>query len=101
MVYGQVPMATTPLASITLRVKLPAVAGVPEMAPVEGFRERPLGRVPVATAKVYGEVPPATERPGALNGVPTVPVLTAEQVREGAGTMLTVQPVATTPLLSR
>ena len=41
-----------PLASVTLMVKVPAAVGVPEMAPVEGFRVRPAGRVPVATEKV-------------------------------------------------
>ena len=34
-------------------------AGVPEIMPV-GFRLRPVGKVPVATAKEYGAVPPAT-----------------------------------------
>ena len=46
MVIGQaVPMAF--LASVTLTVKVPEAVGVPVIAPVEVFRERPAGNVPL------------------------------------------------------
>jgi len=51
-VRGHVPVAATPLASVTLRVKEPAAVGVPVTAPVEVFKVRPAGSVPVATEKV-------------------------------------------------
>jgi len=48
------------LESVTMAVKLkvPAVVGVPEMAPVLALRVRPGGRVPVEIDQVYGVVPP-------------------------------------------
>src|SRR4051812_50177745 len=46
MVMAQVVVATTPLASVTFTVKLPASVGVPVIAPVVVFRVRPAGRVP-------------------------------------------------------
>jgi hypothetical protein len=33
-------------------LKLPGAVGVPEMAPVEEFRVRPAGKVPLATENV-------------------------------------------------
>ena len=47
--------------SVTLTVKLevPALVGVPEIAPLE-VRFRPAGREPEATTQVYGAVPPLT-----------------------------------------
>ena len=48
MVKGQVlPVATTPLASVTLNVKVPAAVGVPVIAPLLVFSVRPPGSVPV------------------------------------------------------
>src|ERR1017187_6760218 len=52
MVKGQVPVATTPFLSVTLRVKVPAAVGVPVMAPVLVLSVRPAGRVPVPIAKI-------------------------------------------------
>src|ERR1035438_8533221 len=47
IVKGQLlPVATTPLASVTLMLKVPEAVGVPVMAPVEALSERPAGRVP-------------------------------------------------------
>ena len=37
------------------------VVGVPAMAPVALFKERPAGRVPEVTAKPYGPVPPVAD----------------------------------------
>ena len=42
MVKEQVPVAETPLASVTLMVNVPPAVGVPVIAPVEGFRVKPL-----------------------------------------------------------
>src|ERR1017187_5709351 len=101
IVKGQVPVATTPLASVTLMVKVPAAVGVPVMAPVVALSVKPAGRVPVATEKVNGAVPPETVMAGLLNATPTSPELTAEQVSDGAALIVKGQlPVATTPLAS-
>ena len=47
--------------SVTCAVKLeaPAAVGVPLMPPVEELSVRPLGRLPEATAHVYGVGPPS------------------------------------------
>ncbi|OEZ89320.1 hypothetical protein JAB6_01340 [Janthinobacterium sp. HH104] len=49
------------LLSITLMLtgKLPATLVVPDTTPVDAFRLKPAGKVPLATLKVYGAVPPA------------------------------------------
>jgi len=49
-----------PEESTTWAVKLkePAVVGVPVMAPVLGFSVKPGGRLPAVIEKVYGGVPP-------------------------------------------
>jgi hypothetical protein len=46
--------------SVTFTVKLnvPVVVGVPVIAPVEVFSERPLGNEPVVTDHAYGVTPP-------------------------------------------
>ena len=40
------PVLVAPLASVTWTEKLPEAVGVPETAPVEGFRLKPAGSVP-------------------------------------------------------
>jgi len=62
-------VAVPETASVTLAVKLAVVAvgtagavGVPEMAPVAVLRLKPAGRAPVASAQVYGVVPPLAAR---------------------------------------
>ena len=42
-----------------MKVAVPAVVGVPVMAP--DVSVRPLGSVPAVTAKVYGPVPPVAD----------------------------------------
>ena len=42
----------------TVKLKVPAAVGVPEMAPLLGLSVRPGGRDPLATDQVYGRVPP-------------------------------------------
>jgi hypothetical protein len=43
--------------------KSPQAVGVPEMAPVDGLRVNPVGSLlPVASAQVYGSVPPVATR---------------------------------------
>ena len=44
--------------TVTPKEKLPLPVGVPEIAPVEGFKLRPVGRDPEEIAQVYGEAPP-------------------------------------------
>ena len=45
-----------------MNVEVPAVVGVPLMAPVEALRPRPAGRLPLATDQVIGPVPVALNR---------------------------------------
>jgi hypothetical protein len=55
-------VAVTPDASRTLAVKLelPALVGVPVMAPSE-LSDSPAGKLPDAMLHAYGAVPPAAE----------------------------------------
>src|ERR1700733_6519762 len=46
--------------SLSVPVKVPL--GVPEIAPVLAFKDRPAGRLPVVIAHVYGVMPPAAAR---------------------------------------
>src|SRR5271154_6885538 len=61
--------------SVTFMVKseVAAVIGVPVMAPVEAFRLRPAGSVPIDMLHEYGLVPPAAAR-ACEYGVPAVPL---------------------------
>src|SRR4051812_34706938 len=101
MVNGQVPGATTPFASVTLIVNVPAAVGVPAIAPVEVLSVRHAGIVPVATEKVKGAVPPVIDMAGLLNAAPTSPLFVVEHATEGGATMVNGQvPAATMPLAS-
>ena len=52
--------AAVPVESTTCAVKLnvPAVVGVPVIAPVEAFNVSPVGNDPLMIENVYGGVPP-------------------------------------------
>ena len=53
------------LESATWNVRAVLVAvcvGVPEIAPVEAFKVRPVGRVPLVSDHIYGGVPPAAAK---------------------------------------
>ena len=56
--------AAVPRESTTWAVKLnvPAVVGVPVIAPVDGFSVNPGGSEPLVIENVYGETPPAATR---------------------------------------
>src|ERR1019366_3874080 len=75
----QVSVSDFPLASTTLTVKLevPAVVGVPEITPVEVFSVSPAGSVPEVSENLNGAVPPVTFM-AAEYAVPAV-ALPAEQ----------------------
>jgi hypothetical protein len=45
--------------TVTVKFDVPAVVGVPEIAPVELFKDSPAGKLPVVTDQEYGETPPA------------------------------------------
>src|SRR5262245_45384910 len=51
-----------PLTSVTetVNTELPGVVGVPAMTPVAAASESPSGSVPLASAQVYGPIPPET-----------------------------------------
>ena len=57
--------------AVTVKLKLPAVVGVPVMIPFE-FRVNPAGSWPATTTQVYGVVPPLADRPVEY-AVPTAP----------------------------
>jgi hypothetical protein len=42
----------------TVKFEVPAVVGVPVILPVEAFRAKPPGSVPVEMDQVYGVIPP-------------------------------------------
>jgi len=44
--------------TVTVKFVVPEAVGVPEMAPVEAFRIRPAGKLPVVTVHEYGVMPP-------------------------------------------
>lgn len=44
--------------TLAMKTKVPAAAGMPEIAPVEGVRDKPVGREPDWRDHVYGSVPP-------------------------------------------
>jgi hypothetical protein len=48
--------------TVTVKLEVPAVVGVPEMTPVAGAKVRPVGRVPTVTDQVKGAVPPLAAR---------------------------------------
>jgi hypothetical protein len=54
---GTAKITTLLSVAVTVKVKLPAVVGVPDKTPPLD-RDRPGGREPLVTAKVYGAVPP-------------------------------------------
>ena len=57
--------------ALTVKFDVPAVVGVPVIAPVDVFKLRPPGRLPLAIAHVIGVVPVAARV--WLYAVPTVP----------------------------
>src|ERR1035438_9483002 len=64
MVKANALLAVAWLTSVTwmVKLKLPAVVGVPLICPVAEFRATPAGRVPAVTLKVKGNVPPVITR---------------------------------------
>ena len=58
--------------------------GVPVMAPVEAFRDKPAGRVPLVMDQVYGVVPPVAAS-AALYTTPTSPLGSEFVVMRRAG----------------
>jgi len=73
--------------SVTCTVKLkgPALVGVPLIVPVLLLMLRPLGKVPLLTVKVSGGVSPVTLM-GAVYEAPTVGLLRLVVVKVMAGT---------------
>ena len=58
---ARVKFAVTPLAPVTVIVivDVPAVVGVPLTSPVVEFKVNPVGSVPLVSANVFGDMPPA------------------------------------------
>ena len=66
-VYG-VP---TPFDACTVKLDTPAAVGVPVIAPVDGFSDKPFGRLPTVT--LHAIVPPPVAARVWLYDVPAVP----------------------------
>ena len=47
------------LVALTVKLKVPAAVGVPVIAPLDVFRFKPVGSVPLLIAQVMGVVPVA------------------------------------------
>ena len=64
MVIVRAPVAVRDPLSVarTVMFDVPAVVGVPVIAPDDAFNDNPAGKVPVARSHVYGVVPPAAAR---------------------------------------
>ena len=58
--------------TVTVKLKVPGVVGMPVMAPVVTFKNRPEGRMPVETLQVSVPLPPVAAR-GCEYAVPTMP----------------------------
>ena len=58
---ARVKFAVTPLAPVTVIVivDVPAEVGVPLTSPVVEFKVSPAGNVPLVSANVFGDMPPA------------------------------------------
>src|ERR1035441_8444425 len=78
------------LLSVTFAVKLkvPAVFGVPLIAPVEGFRSKPPGNAPPPRDQVYDVVPPCAVSVTKY-GPPTLPLGSDVVVIVGSDAMAT------------
>jgi hypothetical protein len=53
-----VPVLFAASVTCTVNDTVPAVAGVPEIAPVDAAKLNPAGSVPAITLQLYGVVPP-------------------------------------------
>ena len=86
-----------------MKLNVPACVGVPVIAPVEVFSDKPGGSEPLMIENVYGGTPPVATR-AELYGTPTcaVPPAQASEMGKGAITMLqfAVTEVAPAPLES-
>lgn len=84
---GDVPPA---LVAVMPAVEFPAVVGVPLINPVEVFRVRPAGRVPLAMAKLLGELVATIWRDTAEFFVPVI----VAGVTTGIGCLIVMVSVA-------
>lgn len=103
MVMLKLALAVLPVgvsASVTVTVKLSVPTnvplGVPEITPVAAFNVRPVGRLPVVTAQVYGEMPPAACRVWLLYAVPMLPPASDAVVTLNGGALTVMLKMAVT-----
>jgi hypothetical protein len=90
MVKEKVPLAVPPTASFTVADTeyVPAVVGVPDIAPLEETLRPP----PAEPENVYGGVPPAAESCPEY-ATPAVPVERDAEMVSGAGVTTSVNPL--------
>lgn len=89
----------------TVKLDVPAVVGVPVIAPLVAFKLKPAGKVPVVIFQLYGAIPPVAVNV-ALYITPAVPpgsdVVVMETGAETGAVMVMLKvPVAVFELLSR
>src|SRR5262245_33627715 len=83
IVMPRARVAVCPLAvTWTVKLTVPVAVGVPEITPVPALSVRPAGRLPLASAQVYGGTPPVAASV-ALYGVPCVPPGSDDVVIDG------------------
>ena len=56
--YARAPVALRPSVAVIVKLEVAAVVGVPVIAPVVAFNDRPAGKLPADTLNVYEPVPP-------------------------------------------
>ncbi len=93
-VVAELAIESTTLA---VKVKVPAIVGVPVIAPVDAFSVRPGGKEPELIENVYGGTPPVAFR-NELYGTSTWPVFVGQASINGGGAIVIVHCVVTTPL---
>src|SRR4051794_15100230 len=71
-VYKRLPVQPAASVAVMVNVNVPAVVGVPVIAPEPPLRTSPVGSAPLEMVNVYGAVPPEPETVW-LYAVPTLP----------------------------
>ena len=56
--YARAPVAPRPSVAVIVKLEVAAVVGVPVIAPVAAFNDRPAGKLPADTPNVYEPLPP-------------------------------------------
>ena len=58
--YARDPVAPTVSVAVIVKLNVAADDGVPVIAPLDAFKDSPVGKLPAVTANVDAPVPPVT-----------------------------------------